>query len=303
MKVVHHNDMDGRCAGFIVKHFVQMASGSIPSPEFIEMDYDRKFPFEQVGIGERVFIVDFSLELEGMKKLLQITDDVHWIDHHGSSIRKYDNWDGKEIKGLRDEGAAGCVLTYKYCYRLFKYKRARYVPIFIQLIGDRDIWAWKYGQRTKLFHRGLLAEDTSPESDVWYDAWKATGKFERNGVPIERAFAQQAQEIFKRGGFWTEFCGHKCFVVNSTLQSSEYFEQFVPDATVWISFRYTQGCWSVSLYSLQVDVSKIAEKFAYNGRRGGGHKGAAGFTCYYPPFLTSARDVAKTRLQREVDEL
>jgi len=274
------------------------------SIEYIEIDYDRKFPFDRVDKAEPVFILDFSLEVKDMEKLLQITEDVYWIDHHGSSIRKFEeHWAGNEIKGLRDESKAGCVLTYIYCSEFFEGKKKRYVPIFIQLIGDRDIWAWKYGKRSRLFHRGLLAEDTSPGSPVWYEVWDSTKKFEKNGVPIERAFAEQAKEVFRRGGFWTEFLGHKCFVVNSTLQSSEYFEQFIPDADMWISFRYTGDCWSISLYSTKFDVSKIAEKFVWNGRQGGGQKGAAGFTCYYPPFLSSARDVSKARLQREVDAL
>lgn len=33
------------------------------------------------------------------------------------------------------------------------------------------------------------------------------------------------------------------------------------------------------------DVSEIAKKYEYHGKIGGGHKGAAGFECEYPPFL------------------
>jgi len=270
---------------------------------FIEMDYDRPFSSEMVEANEMVFIVDFSLELEGMERLLDITEDVHWIDHHGTSIRKYSQWAGNEMQGLRSEAEAGCVLTYWYCSEFFEGARRQYVPLFVRLIGDRDIWRWAYGNRTRMFHRGLLAEDTSPESDTWYVAWRSPRQFEKQGAIIERSCLQQAKEVFKRGGFWVEFFSHKCFAVNSTLQSSEYFEQLIPDADIWISFRYTGECWSVSLYSLKVDVSKIAEEFSWNGRRGGGHKGAAGFTCFFPPFLPLAKDIAKVRLQKEVDNL
>jgi len=45
------------------------------------------------------------------------------------------------------------------------------------------------------------------------------------------------------------------------------------------------GFWTVSLYSDKMDVSEIAKLYEYEGKRGGGHPGASGFQCSYPPFL------------------
>jgi nanoRNase/pAp phosphatase (c-di-AMP/oligoRNAs hydrolase) len=48
---------------------------------------------------------------------------------------------------------------------------------------------------------------------------------------------------------------------------------------VCIAYVHDGEKFTVSLYSTTVDVSKIAKKFG-----GGGHKGAAGFTCDKLPF-------------------
>ena len=48
-----------------------------------------------------------------MRKLLQITEDVTWIDHHKTAIEKYDGFD-YDIRGLRYDGIAACMLTYCY---------------------------------------------------------------------------------------------------------------------------------------------------------------------------------------------
>lgn len=299
MIVFHHNDMDGRCSGFIAGHFM-----GTDRPEtavsYVEMNYDKQFPFDTVEANGLVFIVDFSLEPKDMVKLLEITESVFWIDHHGTAIRKYEReWRGEEIPGLRSESEAGCVLTYWFCTEYFTGVRARYVPMFIRLIGDRDIWRYKYGDRSRLFHRGLLAEDTSPTSSIWQDIWGSTKSMEKQGIPVGKFLAQDTREVILQNGFWTEFCGHECYAVNSTMRSSEYFEKYVPDAIMWVSFRFTGECWTVSLYSTKIDVSKIAEKFQYEGKRGGGHKGAAGFQCYYPPFLPSSREVARNRISEK----
>jgi nanoRNase/pAp phosphatase (c-di-AMP/oligoRNAs hydrolase) len=69
------------------------------------------------------------------------------------------------------------------------------------------------------------------------------------------------------------------------MRGSEYFEKYKPGYDIWISFRFSNGVWNISLYSNTVDVSEIAKQFCFEGRRGGGHKKAAGFVAVYPPFL------------------
>jgi len=268
-----------------------------PCAAFIELDYDLAFPFVQVEKDECVYIVDFSLEPRDMATLLKITSDVHWVDHHGTSLAKYEDWQGEEIAGIREVGKAGCVLTYKYCMGLLRnsYYDDEEVPWFVKLIGDRDTWSWEYGDRTKFFCRGMRTVDTSPASEKWYDAWKSTEPFEAAGKVLDAAFLQEAKDSIAKLGFWVEFDGHRCFAYNGRPMGHEYIEVAAPDADIWICFWFSNNQWSIRLYSRTEDVSKIAERYEHNGRRGGGHplepgKGsAAGFQCVYPPFLPAVR--------------
>lgn len=107
MKVFYHNDADGECAGFWVKELAY-AKEYIG---YIEMDYGREFLFDKIKKNETVYIVDYSIEPSEMDKLLGITPNVTWIDHHISAIKKYENYD-KEIRGVRYDGVAGCITAH-----------------------------------------------------------------------------------------------------------------------------------------------------------------------------------------------
>ena len=59
MKVFYHLDNDGKCAAYWVKkcakHYDKYAK------EFIEINYGREFPFEDIMPNEQIFIVDYSI--------------------------------------------------------------------------------------------------------------------------------------------------------------------------------------------------------------------------------------------------
>jgi len=299
MKVFHHNDHDGRLSAFLIRHFV-LKHYPETEIEFIEINFDQTFALDSVNIDEVVWIVDFSIEPEMMMKLMAITQHVRWIDHHGTSIAKYDRdiypWfrDSKcIISGLRSVDLSACVLTYMYCFARYEGRKHRSIPLFILLVGDRDTWTWQYGARSKYFHRGLQAEDTSPESPVWYDSWKSTKWLEKRGAIIEDGLRKQAKEAIEQCSYEIEFHGYRCLVLNASvpfLRSSEYFEEFTPDYDIWMPFRYANGCWSVSLYSKTIDTSVIATQYEFRGKRGGGHPltnrgSASGFQAESLPWV------------------
>lgn len=296
MKVFYHNDHDGRCSAFLVRHFV-LKHYPRTEMEFIETNFDLPFPMDSVRENEVVWIVDFSIEPEMMMKLMSITHNVRWIDHHGTAIAKYNDWwlgnPDSTIDGLRSPVQAACTLTYIYCHKEYEGRKHRSIPWFVRLVGDRDIWTWRYGERSKFFYRGLQAEDTSPESPVWYDAWKSTRWLEKRGAVIETGFAQQAKETIEQCSFEIEFHGHRCLAMNASvpfLRSSDYFEKFAPGYDIWMPFRFANGCWTVSLYSTTVDTSVIAQQYEFRGKRGGGHPltdrgSASGFQAESLPWV------------------
>lgn len=299
MKVFYHNDHDGRLSAFLIRHFV-LKHYPHTEIDFVETNFDQPFAIDTVVSDEIVWIVDFSIEPEMMMKLMSITGDVRWIDHHGTAIAKYEgciyDWSkdpANVIDGLRSVDVAACVLTYMYCHKEYEGRKYRSIPWFIRLVGDRDTWTWRYGDRSKFFHRGLQAEDTSPESPVWYDAWKSTQRLEKRGAIIEDGLKEQARRAISECSFEVEFHGHRCLAINASvpfLRSSEYFEEFTPGYDIWMPFRYANGCWSVSLYSKTVDTSVIARQYEYKGKYGGGHpltdKGSAsGFQAESLPWV------------------
>src|SRR3989304_2254605 len=105
MKIFYHNDMDGRCAAFWVNHTAQYVA------DYIEMDYSKPFPIETIVKNEKVWILDYSIDPLVMSKLLEITENVIWIDHHITAIDNYKDFN-VSVGGMRKNGIAACALTY-----------------------------------------------------------------------------------------------------------------------------------------------------------------------------------------------
>ena len=283
MKIFYHNDMDGKCAAHIVNSYDDYPT---PSSCFHAMQYGMKFPFENIVSGEKIYILDYSIEPEEMKRLLAMTVNVVWIDHHKTAIEKYADFP-TAIEGMRSFRFSGCVCTYSYYSKLYPERISAECPEYILLIGDRDTWTWDYGERTKYFFAGLEAYDVHPRAEIWHDLRWHTGMVDvlvSQGEVVQKYKDRTQQEVVRETGFWVAFAGYRCYAICGRF-SSQPLEAVVPDADIWLTFRYLHGSWTVSLYSTKVDVSEIAKTFSYKGKRGGGHKGAAGFQCGYPPFL------------------
>ena len=107
MKCFYHNDMDGICSGAIVNKFLTEIQGNKTDPcKFIMINYKDEFPFDTIQKDESIVIVDFSLQKPGeFEKLLEITPNVVWIDHHKSAIERFKHLDGI-LAGIRRNGTA-----------------------------------------------------------------------------------------------------------------------------------------------------------------------------------------------------
>lgn len=285
MKCFYHDDMDGRCAAFWVRDFAGMEGA-----EYIAMDYKNPFPMHTIEPDEDVYIVDYSISPECMDELLDITSSVIWIDHHKTAIEQYKNYNQQAIKGIRFDGIAACLLTYTYFVtnQMIRDGRdpwsteriAQTAPPFAQLIGDRDVWAWKFGDRTRFFHAGMLAECTHPCSKIWEHAWEHVDDIVAQGEIVERYRQQTDKEYVGSFGYFTSFEGHDAFACNKGMASSQLFDNAgVIAPPLLITYVWNKDQWTVSLYSTEVDVSEMAKKYG-----GGGHKGAAGFQCQELPF-------------------
>ena len=315
MKVFYHNDADGKCAAYWIRIFFESILKDI---EYIPMTYTDPFPFYMIQAEEDVYIVDFSIEPEDMVQLLKMTHDVTWIDHHITAINKYavysaaskihvnstygmisdtqpkevpNSTDFSVIRGVRYNGVSGCMLTYCYLQHMttcgvgeikpFEPWMMQSAPLFTKLINDWDVWTMEYGDRTKAFITAFNAGDFEPKKGKDWNPYPS--------LPVEKMIKEGHYMMnFRDGwardylslGFLTYFEGYKCFALNLGHCNSEYFKSLqLGQYDVYIAFVFDGVQYTVSLYSLTVDVSEIAVKYG-----GGGHKGAAGFSCINLPF-------------------
>lgn len=308
MKCIYHNDPDGRLSAFWVKKLAFKGGRDQPCAwKAIPIDYKDAFPFDEIEQNEAVYIVDFSISPDDMAKLLGITSDVTWIDHHKTAIEAYDGFEGA-IAGLRDTRYAGCVLTYVYLTFLKPHPGAKFdpdavldqVPLWTMLVGDYDAWRWDYGERTQYFFSGLMMEDTGPDG-IWNELLEHDGyqdfrrgpnadsgttlcvsRIEEAGEIIEKYRKQVASEFIDAWGFESTLDGHSVLVCNQGRPGSHFFGDAVKKYDIVAGFVWDGQQYIVSIYSETVDVSEVAKKFG-----GGGHKGASGFRSAEMPFRTA----------------
>lgn len=295
MKCFYHNDADGKCAGFWVSLSAAVTEHDA-GYDFVEMSYERPFPIETIAPNEQIYIVDYSISPDEMRDLLQITTDVTWIDHHKTAIEKYEGFE-YDIRGVRYDGIAGCMLTYCYLHHMtergcgeikpFDISMTEDAPMFTKLIADWDVWKFEYGDQTKTFITAFNCYDFSPEGKAWnrFFSDAQSGNSAETEMIVEGIFMIKyrdgwAKNFLDRFGFEVEFEGLKCFAVNLGNCSSEYFKS-LPEGKydVFMPFAFNGEKWIVSMYSMTHDISGICKKYG-----GGGHAKAAGFQCTKLPF-------------------
>ena len=292
MKCFYHNDSDGKCAGFWVHHRAYLE----PDIEFIEISYEKPFPMNTILPNEQIYIVDYSIMPNEMRELLKITKDVTWIDHHKTAIERYKDFE-YDIRGIRYDGIAGCMLTYCYLTHMtnggrgeikpFDIQMTEDAPLFTKLIADWDVWKFDFGDMTRSFITAFNSYDFNPESKEWIRFFKrilsksspVTDMIDE-GTSMLKYRDGWAKEYLKRFGFEVNFEGLNCFAVNLGNCNSEYFKS-LPEGKydAFMPFAYNGEKWTVSMYSKTHDVSDICKKYG-----GGGHAQAAGFTCEELPF-------------------
>lgn len=290
MKCFYHDDADGKCSAYWVRKSLRLRDGELP--EFFPVDYAKPFPFEKIEDDERVYIVDYSISPEEMTRLLGITKDVTWIDHHKTAIEKYEGFN-VAIAGIRYDGIAACLLTFAYLNHMtdggngdikpFNPFITEYAPLFTKLIADNDVWKFEYGNDTKYFMTAFTAYDGLQKSLwEWLDSPDDVGAKDliNDGKGMMTFRDSWAKSYCEAKGFEATLEDRRCFAMNIGLCNMDYFKSVGDKGyEILISFCFDGSKWTVSLYSETVDVSEIAKKYG-----GGGHKGASGFQCDILPF-------------------
>lgn len=285
MRIFHHNDADGRAAGAIAWRSPLVNRSS--AYEVIEIDYKLleagEYDLDNIRPNEVLIIVDFSFKPPDMNKILKKTPYIIWLDHHLTSLKyKYD----MELDGIRDENYSGCELAWKYFFPDKKMPRA------IEYIGDRDRWAFNFGQTSTQFVEGLKLLPHEPKDPIWDLLLGSDAGFELGGkeeIEIDKIVSDgimciKYRESFCRDyaksfGFETMFEGKKAYALGLLTIGMDAFGEKSKEYELLLGFEFDGNQYTVGVFSETVDVSEICEKY-----KGGGHRGAGGFSCKELPF-------------------
>lgn len=279
MKIFHHNDMDGRAAANIIIEFYanNNPEGKVPFTEkdFIEVNYDSSKPSaSKIDNGEEVYIVDYSFTESTVNDLLEIIEkskNVHWIDHHKTSVELIDNYE-KELSstdGIISADYCGAYLTWLYFYG-----EKRIIPHWLELVDDWDCHKI-VDTETLAFNYAMKSIDQRPfKGDIWFRLNR-----EENLLPniisagkIILDFVKREDASYRNSfGYESSYEDKSVFVVNKRC-SSQLFGDYMDKYDICISAVFNGTKWQYTAFSNKVDCSVIAKKYG-----GGGHAGAAGF--------------------------
>jgi oligoribonuclease NrnB/cAMP/cGMP phosphodiesterase (DHH superfamily) len=269
MKIFYHgDDFDGLCSAAII-HL------RYPIAQLIPMTYGNNFPWDSIEPDEQVIMVDFSLSMSDMIKLNSLCRFV-WIDHHFSAIQAYEEGN-TAINGVRINGTAACVLTWRYFF-------GGSIPRAIVLLGRYDVWDKDEEGIVDFFHLGMEAfppKNVVPDSFIWKQLFEDDEIVEsviKDGRVISGYQKSFAEKYCKSYAFEKELFGLRAICVNIGMFGSDFFESVYDPNKHDIMVLYCdnpKGRCGVSLRSTkdEVDCSKIAKLFG-----GGGHKRASGLS-------------------------
>jgi|SRR5882762_457578 len=267
-----------------------------PDCRFVPGIYGEAIDGEEAR-DKNVLFVDFSFKREPMRVLAAVAKSVIVIDHHKTAEAELAPWDvhlgngqsatpeflvnhlydpahayDPPIVAWFDMTQSGAVMAWKFA------RPEKTVPLFLELIQDRDLWKFEFGEATKQFSAALLTYEQ--EFNLWdkLAERESTSHLISDGAVILRAHNANIRK-FMADCYMDTIDGHSVPVVNvpyhyASDMAHALLSRFpgAPFTACW--FRRRDGMIQYSLRSEnhRLDVSEIAKKFG-----GGGHRNAAGY--------------------------
>lgn len=261
-----------------------------PDIEFVPGVYGKPAP--DVA-GKRVLMVDFSYKRAILEEMGAVATDITILDHHKTAQADLetfaifnpvnaDNVDDVlaatqpglgNIRAEFDMARSGAMMAWQFAHPAGAGAAA---PMFIELVQDRDLWKFKFGEDTKQFSAALR---TYPmEFDVWDRLVAGWGTLVEDGKGILRAHNANIEK-FLADAYTDVIDGMTVPIVNVPYHyasdTAHALLQKYPEApftACW--FRRGDGMIQYSLRSEdgRMDVSEVAKKYG-----GGGHRNAAGY--------------------------
>ncbi len=271
MKCFYHNDLDGYASGAVVKK-------KYPECKLYEIDYSVQFPFDEILKDETVIIVDFSLKSNEFEELLKITDNIIWCDHHQTAILELSKF---TVEGIRvDTFPSAAIITWKYFFP------NEPIPKILKYVNDWDTHSLLFNE-TKLFYYGSQAFDISPNNKIWKKLLnnneEVIDTIINAGSYIKTATENNNKNFVRNYAYETEFEGFNCIACNKGFVGSDLFLSIKKEYDLYLIYVHNGEKFRISIYrgsNNDILCNEIAKKYG-----GGGHPGAAGFTCESIPWI------------------
>ena len=141
--ISHQNCNDGAGVVEVFKYYNKEELDNAYEIEYLMLDYNN-FNFEELLEslrGKLVYVGDFSFNKEQLHKLMNVVEDIVIVDHH-ESVLKMDIHDYPHVH--LDLSRSGAILAWEF-FSGVETKQ----PYIIELMGDRDVWNFFYGNHTK----------------------------------------------------------------------------------------------------------------------------------------------------------
>ena len=268
---IHHSiDLDGWVSAAIVKK-------KFPDAQLIGWNYGDALP--DIPANHNVIVCDIALPMETMNEIAIKSASFTWIDHHISSIKKYEEYQKthsvKWSTRLARDGVliGACELTWKH----FMDKP---LPESVRMLGAYDTFRHK-GTKDEFdilcFELACQASANSPETamDLLTLSNRDIKDMIDEGHVIFNFEKTKAAEAYKQG-FSATFDGKKFIIMNGDrMNVTNYGIDYHKDGYDGNGcFWYDGKVWHFSLYSdnPDIDCAKICVQ-----HKGGGHKSACGW--------------------------
>ena len=262
--IYHHYDQDGYLSAAIVTHFWQDKDKEL---RYIVGNYKEVLDEAQLEWADHIYILDYSLPTEVMAKY---PNNIIWLDHHESAINKSNYLC---LKGKREVGKSGCLLTWDYLYK-------ESPPFVVHLVNDRDVWEWKLGDRSAAFHEASMSFVTDYSKwEKLLTSYSLTSEEVKRGMVILDHTRKMVDNYNRTNSWLGTFEGYPVVFLNgSSMISGEMHKRLRehnPTTEFAVLFTITKDKVGVGLYrkdGSNINMGDLARKYG-----GGGHAGAAGF--------------------------
>lgn len=260
--IYHHPCTDGAAAAFAA----WLALGDAAT--YHGANYSGKKP--EIPDGADVVFVDFSWPRAELDALAARCKSVTVLDHHKTAAEALAGFPGATF----DMNKSGAVLAWEY------FHPGQPVPRMLELIQDRDLWRWEFGDDSREFAAYLQTREltigTMREVFALTQESADLARLLEQGAIVLGVERQQIKRLADLASF-VDVAGYKVPAANAPIHQSEVCSELLrrhPDAPFAAAFVIAPDAERWSLRSRGgFDVAAVAA-----GLGGGGHAAAAGFT-------------------------